>query len=458
MPMKSLTQFKKIFLLAGDIIILYAALYLTLVIRYQALPSGLLWQNHFKVFSIVFAGWLLVFYIANLYDLRLAVNNARFWQITGKSLLVATLVAVAFFYLLPNNDITPKTNLAIYLAVFTFLFGLWRNFYNWSLSAYLPKSNIAVVGWNDQVKELVDEMSDKTQLGYRLAFIIDDRATEQNNYRNVPIWREVARLPELVKNHKVSAIIVSTDPNQSTELRSALFACLPLKISFFALPLFYENFSGKVPISLISEMWFLENLNEGGQAIFDTIKRSADFLLALLFFLITLPFWPLIGLMIKLESRGPIFFRQTRVGKDGALFRIYKFRTMREVGNDHAPTTANDKRITRFGNFLRKTRIDEIAQLLNIIRGEMSFVGPRPERPELVLALEKLIPFYRERMLVKPGVTGSDQVSGEYHSPSYEDTLKKLQYDLFYIKNRSLYLDLSIILKTIYTILSRTGI
>jgi exopolysaccharide biosynthesis polyprenyl glycosylphosphotransferase len=456
--MKSLTQFKKFFLLTGDIIILYAALYLTLVFRYQALPSGFLWQSHFVLFTIVFTGWILIFYIANLYDLRLAVNNARFWQITGKSLLVATLIAVVFFYLLPNSEITPKTNLAIYLVVFTFLFGLWRNFFNWSLSAYLPKNNIAVVGWNDQVKELVDEMSEKKQLGYRLAFILDDRTTEQNNYRDVPIWREVASLPELVKNHKVSAIIVSSDPDQSTALRSALFACLPLKISFFALPLFYESFSGKVPVSLISEMWFLENLNEGGQAIFDTIKRTADFLLALIFFLVTLPFWPLVGIIIKLDSRGPVFFLQTRVGTDGKLFRIYKFRTMREAGNDHVPTIANDKRVTRFGNFLRKSRIDEIPQLLNIIKGEMSFVGPRPERPELVEDLEKMIPFYRERMLVKPGVTGWDQVSGEYHSPSYEDTLKKLQYDLFYIKNRSIYLDLTIILKTIYTVLSRSGI
>jgi len=130
---------------------------------------------------------------------------------------------------------------------------------------------------------------------------------------------------------------------------------------------------------------------------------------------------------------------------------------MRTEGNDHAPTADADKRITAFGNFLRKTRLDEVPQVINIIKGEMSFVGPRPERPELIAELEKQIPFYRERMLVKPGITGVDQTSGEYHSPSYEDTLKKLQYDLFYIKNRSLYLDIAILLKTIRTVLSRGG-
>ena len=130
---------------------------------------------------------------------------------------------------------------------------------------------------------------------------------------------------------------------------------------------------------------------------------------------------------------------------------------MKEDGNDYAPTRANDFRITKFGNILRKTRIDELPQVINILRGEMSFVGPRPERPELILELEKQIPFYAQRTLVKPGLTGSDQISGEYHSPSREDSLKKLQFDLFYIKNRSLFLDLSIILKTVATVMARKG-
>ena len=130
---------------------------------------------------------------------------------------------------------------------------------------------------------------------------------------------------------------------------------------------------------------------------------------------------------------------------------------MTTSGNDLSPTAVGDKRITGFGSILRKTRIDEIPQTINILKGEMSFVGPRPERPELVTELEKEIPFYKERTFVKPGATGWYQVSGEYHSPSREDSLKKLQYDLFYIKNRSIYLDLSIILKTIATVLSRGG-
>jgi len=131
---------------------------------------------------------------------------------------------------------------------------------------------------------------------------------------------------------------------------------------------------------------------------------------------------------------------------------------MTVINNNFSPTAKDDNRITKFGSWLRRTRIDEIPQVINILQGEMSFVGPRPERPELIEELEDKIPFYNERLLVKPGITGWDQISGEYHSPSQEDTLKKLQYDLFYIKNRSIYLDLSIVLKTITTILSRKGI
>ena len=455
--MKTVSQLKKFFLLAGDILILYGALYLTLVIRYRALPSRVLWQSHFWPFTAILALWVIIFYIANLYDLKLATNNARFWQIISKSYLIALLFAFAFFYLTPGISIAPKTNLLIFIGVFALLFASWRQFYNWSLAAYLPKNSIAVVGGNEQVKELIRELNEKKHLGFRVCFIIDEQG-ESSDYLGVPFWRDYSKLTELVEQNKVSTIVLSSDPHQSLELRNALFDCLPLSVNFISLPLFYETITGRVPVSVINQMWFLENLSEGGKTVFDAIKRIADFILALLILIISLPFWPLIALAIKLQSSGPVFFVQTRLGKNGKAFSLIKFRSMTVAGNDYTPTAAGDKRITGLGSFLRKTRIDEIPQVWNVIKGEMSFIGPRPERPELVLNLEKNIPFYRERMLVKPGLTGWDQVSGEYHSPSEADTIKKLQYDLFYIKNRSLYLDLSIILKTIYTVLTRGGI
>ncbi|MDD5295210.1 MAG: sugar transferase [Patescibacteria group bacterium] len=451
-------KLKKIILLAGDIGILYLSLYLTLLIRYCDKPTSSLWQSHVWPFTIIFAAWILIFYISNLYDLNLAANNANFFRLTAKGLLITGLLSVAFFYLTPQISIAPKRNLLIYVVIFAVLFSLWRQFFNWSLKSYLPKNNIAFVGLNNQVLELIKELKQKPHLGYSVAFVVDDKNTGRESIEGIQIFNDVSRLYSLISSKKITNIILTSDPHQSEELRTVLFGCLPLKISYTSLPNFYENITGRVPIESINQMWFLENLSEGRKSLFGFTKRLYDFTLALLILFGTLIFWPVIGIIIKLGSKGPIFFRQTRTGKGNKPFKIIKFRTMTVMNNNFSPTAKDDNRITKFGSFLRKTRIDEIPQVINILSGEMSFVGPRPERPELIEELEGKIPFYNERLLVKPGITGWDQISGEYHSPSQEDTLKKLQYDLFYIKNRSIYLDISILLKTITTIISHKGV
>lgn len=467
--MKNLNLAKKIILLAGDMFVLYFSLYLTLLIRYWQIPNPAIWQGHIGPFSITFVFWIIIFYIAGLYNLHLAVNNAKFFKLTFRSMIISGLLSLAFFYLTPQITIAPKRNLLIYIFIFMILFYLWRRIYNGLLKSYLPKNTIAIIGLNDLAKELIIELQKKPHLGYSVAFIVNDKneiAGEQNaiaeesrikNFYNIPVFKSTADLKRLISEKGIDTVVLASGHNQSNALRAALFNCLPLKINYINLPNFYESITGKIPIELIDKMWFLENLSEGNKLWFDFFKRLYDILLAIFILLITIIFWPIIALLIKLESKGNIFFKQTRAGAHGKNFKILKFRTMTMDGNNFSPTEKDDKRVTRFGAFMRKTRIDEIPQIINILKGDMSFVGPRPERPELIENLEKLIPFYHERMLVKPGVTGSDQVSGEYHSPSYEDSLKKLQYDLFYIKNRSIYLDLSIVLKTIATILSRKG-
>jgi len=450
-------KFKKIALLGGDIIILYLSLYLTLLIRYSSKQLATSWAIHLWPFTIIFLLWLIIFYISNLYNLNLAINNLKFFQLSGKALAITGLISLAFFYLIPQINIAPKRNLFIFIVIFAVLFVLWRQFYNWSLKSYLPKSHLAIIGFNEQVQELINELQKKPHLGFIVSFIVDNNATDQS-LNNIPLIKDIGQMKQLINKNKISNIILTADPHYSDNLRSALFDCLPLKINYISLPNFYEAITGKIPLDAINQMWFLENLNEGSKSWFNKIKRFYDFILAVLILLISLPFWLLIALIIKLESRGPVFIIMPRLGQDNKIFNLIKFRTMKEEGNDRSPTIANDPRITKFGSFLRKTRLDEVPQMINVIRGEMSFVGPRPERPELALELEKQIPFYRERLLVKPGLTGSDQISGEYHSPIREDSLKKLQYDLFYIKNRSLYLDISIILKTIATVLSRKGV
>jgi exopolysaccharide biosynthesis polyprenyl glycosylphosphotransferase len=255
----------------------------------------------------------------------------------------------------------------------------------------------------------------------------------------------------------VMTVVMADHVALSIEARRVLFDQVERGVRFERLQNFYEMYMRRVPLGVISEAWFLENIDLRGKNFYLVIKRCIDLLLALISLPVILPLLPFLAVAIKLESKGPILFSQVRLGQRNKPFTIYKFRTMRTEQNDHAPTGISDSRITRFGSFMRKTRLDELPQVFNILQGSMSFVGPRPERPELAKDLAVVIPFYKQRHLVKPGITGWDQVSGEYHSPSAEDTYKKLQYDLYYVKNLSIFLDLSIFFKTIMTVFSRQG-
>jgi len=447
---------KKIILLLGDILILYISLYTMLGLRYLDLPGLDSWSGHFWPFSIIFIAWIIIFYISDLYNLHLAINNEKFIQKSLKSIFIASLLSAVFFYLNPKIGIAPKTNLIIYIVIFTIFFFLWRRLFNWSLNSYLPKLNIAFIGYNNQVKELIESLKQKPQLGFKVALIASRHTNEKIN--NIPAVRSISKIKSTIIDKDINTIILAASLHQSKELRSALFSCLPLKVNFQNFSNFYEMITGRVPIEAISETWFLENLSEGSKRTYDFIKRTYDLILAIFILIVTAVFWPLVGLLLKIENKEAVFFTQTRAGKDGKNFQILKFRTQISLTNNPEPAKHNDSRTTKVGNFLRKSRIDEIPQVINIILGDMSFIGPRPERPEIIKKLEQEVPFYNERLLVKPGLTGSDQVSGEYHSPSRVDTLKKLQYDLFYIKNRSLYLDTSIILKTIATVFSRAGV
>ena len=450
-------KIKKLFLLTGDILILYISLYLSLFLRYRDSFNSNIWQNHYPTFSYVFIVWIFVFYILGLYNLYNTQNNKAFFRLTLKSLGIAGIIASLFFYLNPSVGIAPKINLLIYLIVFTLVFLAWRTLFNSLLNSYLPKNRFAYIGINSQVKETIEFIKENPGAGYKSILIIDSNNNINESFTNIEIIKDIHNLRQIIKDRNINTIVLSSKPGDSKILRQELFSSLSLSLEFVSSVNFYENVVNKVPIDAINQMWFLENLNEGNRVFFDKTKRIFDFFLAFIVLIITMPFWIILSFVLKYESKGPVFFKQNRLGKNNKAFKIIKFRTMKIENNDLSPTIINDSRITKVGSFLRKTRLDEIPQVINIIKGEMSFVGPRPEQASIVEKLEQVIPFYKERMLVNPGLTGWDQVSGEYHSPSEEDTLKKLQYDLYYIKNRSLYLDTSILLKTITVVLTRSG-
>lgn len=441
-------KLKKLFFLLGDIFVLHSALALTLFIRYRLIEGipGIspYWQMHWFYFGGVFLIFLFVFYINDLYSLRKMASIRSFIKQTISSVIIASFLSIIYFYAYPRIDIAPKTNLAIFAVLSIFLFLVWRRLAYWLINSQNWQNKLAIIGYDEKIEELIHELQNKPGLGYKSVIVFKESL-------------EFSELETKIKTDNIKLILINNNHNLKLELQETLFKLLKHKVSFISYEDFYEQMNAKVPVESINANWFLENLKEGEKKYFDTLKNIFDKIFATLLLIITLPFWPIIALIIKLDSRGKVLFIQNRLGKNGEIFKLYKFRSMKEKNNDGSMTKEEDRRITKVGSFIRKTRIDEIPQLINILKGQMSFIGPRPERPELIQELTQLVPFYNTRLLIKPGLSGWDQVSGEYHSPSPEDTLKKLQNDLYYIKNRSLYLDISIVLKTLNTVLGRKG-
>ncbi len=457
---KFFLNLKRVILVAGDIAVFYFSLWLTLVIRYGLAGVKEHWSHHFLPFTILFVGWLVIFYIAGIYGLQGARNKFDFFSALFKGLVWCAGLAVAFFYLI-KPGIAPKTNLLMEFIFLIMLIILWRQFFNRLLNINALRSNVLIVGLNEASINLAQEIKDKPQLGFRLMGIVADNVWDEKE-KEAPAGIEIIPPPHslagLVQIKKIKIIITAANYYTNVEMVKNLYECLPLKISFWDIPTFVEKFTGKIPVNAIGQIWFLENLKESEKDLYEGVKRVLDILLSFILLILSIPFLPLLYLIVKLDSQGPFFFMQQRVGRRGKRFMAIKIRTMYKNSEINGPQWAqkNDPRVTRNGRVMRKLRIDEIPQLVNILRGEMSFIGPRPERPEFIEKLEKKIPYYNERLMVKPGLTGWAQINFPYGA-SEEDALEKLQYDLYYIKNRSFILDISIVLKTIKTVLGGGG-
>jgi len=453
-------KIKKIILIAVDLLILILSLKITLILRYANDISETLERQHFYIFTPIFGLWLVIIYINSLYDFKKIINQNKLVEKSIKSVLASFFLSMIIFYLVPYAQITPKTNLIIFSGFFLVLFLLWRLFFLSVNKKYLPSSNIAIIGYNEIIRKTITTILKNPQLGFKVKFIVSPKnnvLVDVAEIYNLTIIEDTNNLSRAIKDYKIDSLILERDISEMKDLQKTLFNLLPSGINYYNLINFYEEISGQIPLEILNKAWFLENLNLAEKKNFERIKRVFDICLSTLFIIFALPVCFILMILVKMSSSGPIIFKQTRLGKNNKDFNLYKFRTMRTENNNQSPTSENDPRITKIGKFLRRSRLDEIPQLFNVIRGDMSFVGPRPERPELIKELSNNIPFYNVRSLVSPGITGWDQISGEYHSPSVEDTYKKLQYDLFYIKNRSVYLDISIILKTIKTALGQEG-
>jgi len=426
----------------GDLVSGYLALFLTIVFGFWGNFSWQIFWQHLFPFTLLYFFWFILFYIFGLYDLNLIRPKFEFLARTGQCFLVCLGLGIAFFYIIPFFGITPKVNLLINIVIFAVLISIWRRCFYYIFSSFYIK-NIAFLGKNPLVKTLAKEIESNPHFGYKVVKFIDPKK---------PFF------PQL-KGKKIDSLIIAKDITSQPKLIKELYKCLPLKINLMELSQAYELLLHKIPIGFLNQSWFLRNLREDEKKIYDNIKRIEDIVLAIIIIILTLPLWLIFSILIKLEDKGPVFYKQERVGKNKKTFLLWKFRSMKPNSEKKGkPRWAekDDPRVTKTGRFLRRSHLDEIPQMLNILKGDISLVGPRPERPEFVRKLEKEIPHYHLRHIIKPGFTGWAQIKFRY-ARSVMDSLEKFQYDLYYIKNRSLFLDLGILLKTFQLFFKNPG-
>jgi exopolysaccharide biosynthesis polyprenyl glycosylphosphotransferase len=315
---------------------------------------------------------------------------------------------------------------------------------------------VLVVGAGDGGSELIEELALRDDLPYEVVGVVDDER-DSPWVAGVRLLGRVDDLPEVIARVRPDLVVLAIAQNR-LETFARLLSVAGSGFRVLELPQFYEQAFGRVPVRRLTSAWFMSVLHLYQRPYTRFAKRTFDVAVASAGVLLTAPLYPLIALLVK-GTPGPLIFRQTRLGEGGKLFTIYKFRTMRDGAEEPGrPIWAEerDPRVTPLGRFLRRTRLDELPQLWNVLRGDMSIVGPRPERPEFVDLLEETVPFWTRRHLVKPGITGWAQVSCGYAADS-EATLEKLSYDLWYLRHRSLAVDLGICAKTVVALLSGSG-
>jgi exopolysaccharide biosynthesis polyprenyl glycosylphosphotransferase len=410
---------------------------------------------------------MLWFFFADAFDAyRVPVMQSRFYTAyaAARVAIVTTLsyTLLAWFAGGVLPIIRPRISETLLVASLLLPIAAVRVLLSLALSRAPMRRRVVVVGANQDGYEMVEAFRRYDGKTYEFLGYFDD--APENVEDKAPIMRErVQPTSELLAFNDLYGIdqVVLANPLQTGPLLNALSRLHEQGAQITPMFAIYQDLTGRVPVSHLGDDWYVAlpaNVKRTTRT-YQMIKRALDIVMAMAMLIVAAPIIPLTMLAIKLDSPGPIFFKQVRVGLGGKLFKIMKFRSMRqdaEAGSGAVWASNGDPRVTRIGRFLRKSRIDEIPQLWNIVVGDMSFVGPRPERPEFDEQLEREIPFYRARRAVRPGLTGWAQVQYRYGN-TIADTLRKVEYDLYYIKNESLYLDLLILLRTVAVVLKLGG-
>lgn len=458
-------KIKQIILAVGDLFFLQAALLLALMTRYQTVNLSEHWPSHRIAFGIVFALWIIIFFINGLYDIKRAKNSIAFFQNLLISFIANFFIGLMFFYFVPAFRITPKTNLVLAVAFSIVLVSLWRALFNHWLGPKLLRRSILFLGFHPRVEDLVTAFAKDPQLGFATAAIVEPQQhlIPDHVSQSVELFSDPMRIRSVVDIKEIHTVVIAPHLARAGELEKELYELLFWRVEMADLATFYEHITGRVNADMVNESWFWQNLRESRKQYYDALRTIVDISFAIILGLLLLILLPFVAIAIMVESGGPLFIKQQRVGLHNKPFTIYKLRTMYAssksgLAESSGPqfASANDSRITKVGKWLRRLRIDELPQSLNILKREMNLIGPRPERAVFVEQLQERMPYYSIRHLIRPGLTGWAQVSYRYGS-TIEENLVKLEYDLYYMKYRSLLMDIVIMLKTVHIIAKAMG-
>lgn len=403
--------------------------------------------------------YLAAYYSFNLYEPHLYAPKHQMIIKLIQATLVGSIILFIIYFIFPELK-TWRGVLIATTVILPFLLVLWRYVFLRWLSFRLPEQRVIIIGSEELAKKVGMAIYHQRGLGLKLVgFIDDDPAKLGISIVNPGVIGNSFDIPRLVNSEKIDRIIVASPDRRAKLPMHELLDCKLSGVYVEEGETFLERMTGKVLLHQLKPSWIV--FSDGFKSLRSrkVLKRVFDVFFSIFGLVVTSPVLLITAILIRLESRGPVVFKQIRVGEHGKDFEIYKFRSMSENAEAKSGpvwASASDNRVTWVGKFIRKTRIDELPQLMNVIKGDMSFVGPRPERPFFVEQLKKDIPYYDTRCVVKPGVTGWAQVSYPYGATA-EDALEKLQYDLYYIKNISPILDLMIILLTIKVVLTGKG-
>jgi exopolysaccharide biosynthesis polyprenyl glycosylphosphotransferase len=406
--------------------------------------------------------WLLL--LVELYDVHRAGNLGS----TVRGLAMATLIGVGLYLLLfflytdPPRSLLPRRGVAGFFVAAPLLTLAWRYLYMRVFTAPAFMRRVLLVGGGITGQNLLKVINDLWPPPFYMVGIIDDDPQKKGTViENYPVLGSSDCLLEIIEQEGVSDLIVAISGEMQGKTFQILLDAQEQGVEITRMPVTYEELLGRVPIRLLEADWILRSFVDQNRVsgFYEFGKRLIDILGGAIGVIVSLVATPLISLSILLDSGGPVFYSQTRAGRGALPYRSLKFRTMRQDAEpDGTPQWAkeDDERATRVGRILRKTHLDEIPQFFNVLRGEMSLVGPRAERPELVEMFQEHVPFYRARLLVKPGMTGWAQINFGYAS-TIDETVVKLEYDLYYIKHRGLVMDLMVLLRTPSTVFGFRG-